>query len=215
MSKSWIKIGISVLVLALVGAACSSGDSSNSGTSSNSSKNGADGNDVLAVQRELTSLGCAPGPLDGTLGADTKAAIKNFQAANGLSADGIIGPNTRAALAFSAQTGSVRCPVTPTSSPPTTKGGGSSTTPPCTDAALRPAVIASLSSGEQLFKLNAFKCASNWAVTNPTVGIPSNEIDVTVLLRWNGSAWQAVDRGVYCNNGSVPASIYQDACTTN
>ena len=36
-----------------------------------------------------------------------------------------------------------------------------------------------------------------------------------VLLRWNGSAWQVVDRGVYCDNGEVPAAIYQKACESN
>ncbi len=149
MSNSWIKIGISVLVLALVGAACSSGDSSKSGTSSKTP--------TSSSNNEYKSQGSSPA----------------------------------------------------------TNGEGSSTTPPCTDAALRPAVIAALSSGEQLFQLNAFNCASNWAVTNPTVGIPSNELDITLLMRWDGSAWQSVDRGVYCDNGSVPASIYEDACNSN
>ncbi len=224
MKFGWARIGVVVFALAFVGAACSSGSNSSSGNdttttnAANASKGrsaGGDGNDVLAIQRELTSLGCAPGPLDGTLGPDTVAGIRRFQSASGLSADGIVGPNTRAALSFSAQTGTPRCPATPAPTTPTTTSA-SGGTPPCTDAALRPVVTASLSPGEQLYKLNAFNCAITWAVTTPTVGsTPQNAVEITVLLRWSGNAWQAVDRGVYCDSGRVPASIYQKACNSN
>jgi len=36
-----------------------------------------------------------------------------------------------------------------------------------------------------------------------------------VLLRWNGSVWQSVDRAVYCENGDVPPAIFQKACESN
>lgn len=50
------------------------------------------------IQRRLTELGYNPGPIDGIVGARTTAAVRAFQKANGLVADGIAGPITRAAL---------------------------------------------------------------------------------------------------------------------
>jgi peptidoglycan hydrolase-like protein with peptidoglycan-binding domain len=173
--------------------------------------------DILTLQRELASLGCNPGPLDGKLGPDTKAGIRHFQQTAGLTVDGVAGTQTRAALARAITAGAPRCPATP---PPTAPsgggGGGGGGTPPCTEAAIRPVVQASLSPGEQMFKLNEFNCAITWAVATPTVGsTQQNAVEITVLLRWNGSAWQAVDRGVYCGQGAVPPAIVQKACNSN
>lgn len=53
---------------------------------------------VLEVQKILASLGYQPGPLDGVWGRRTAAAVRAFQTAQGLTADGIVGPQTRAAL---------------------------------------------------------------------------------------------------------------------
>ncbi|MBR1709617.1 MAG: peptidoglycan-binding protein [Clostridia bacterium] len=57
------------------------------------------GDDVRALQEQLTSLGFACGPIDGIFGDKTKAAVKAFQAAAGVVVDGIVGPITRGALA--------------------------------------------------------------------------------------------------------------------
>ena len=54
---------------------------------------------VKAIQQKLTALGYNPGSADGIYGSATTAAVKQFQRAKGLSADGIAGPKTRAALA--------------------------------------------------------------------------------------------------------------------
>jgi hypothetical protein len=56
------------------------------------------GDDVLAVQTRLSALGYAPGPVDGAYGPTTAAAVKDFQASHDLAADGIVGPQTLAAL---------------------------------------------------------------------------------------------------------------------
>jgi hypothetical protein len=56
------------------------------------------GPDVLEVQRRLAELGYSPGPLDGIYGVATATAVRAFQAAEQLDADGIVGPATRAAL---------------------------------------------------------------------------------------------------------------------
>jgi len=53
---------------------------------------------LLSQQRILQRLGYAPGPIDGILGQRTISATKQFQRDNNLTVDGIIGPNTRAAL---------------------------------------------------------------------------------------------------------------------
>jgi Putative peptidoglycan binding domain len=217
-----------VLAFALVGAACGGGDddsvstggttTTNAQQASTGGSSGSDGNDVLDLQRELNTLGCEAGPLDGELGPDTLGAIRRFQSAAGLSVDGIVGPNTRTALSNAAATGTPRCPVgPPPPGPPTPTSTPGGSTPPCTEAAIRPVVTASLLAGETLVKLNEFNCAITWAVAQPTVtssAAPSGT-EVTVLMRWNGSAWQTVDQGVYCDNGSVPAAIFAKACQSH
>jgi peptidoglycan hydrolase-like protein with peptidoglycan-binding domain len=53
---------------------------------------------VEELQRALTTAGFDPGPADGTFGPRTEAAVTAFQQANGLSADGVVGPETASAL---------------------------------------------------------------------------------------------------------------------
>ncbi|HEY8218008.1 MAG TPA: peptidoglycan-binding domain-containing protein [Acidimicrobiia bacterium] len=210
MTRRSVLLGAAVLALALVAAACGGDDESRSVSAGGTTS---DGNDVLEIQRQLTSLGCDVGPLDGELGPDTEAGIRSFQGAASLVVDGIVGQSTRAALAAAAQSGTPRCPPTPpATAPPTAPSGESS----CKESAIRTAATAGLEPGEQLVELNAFRCAGNWAVTSPTVG-PNQQssYEITQLLRWNGTAWQVVDRGAYCDAGDVPQGIYQQACQTN
>ena len=56
---------------------------------------------VIELQRGLKALGYDPGPIDGRAGARTRAAVRQYQEASGLVADGIAGPMTREALAAS------------------------------------------------------------------------------------------------------------------
>ena len=49
---------------------------------------------VRTLQRVLRRLGWAPGPVDGLFGPRTEAALLRFQAATGLSTDGVAGPVT-------------------------------------------------------------------------------------------------------------------------
>lgn len=56
------------------------------------------GPDVLHAQRRLKDLGFFSGPVNGTFGPETDAAVRAFQSRNGLQVDGIIGPDTWSAL---------------------------------------------------------------------------------------------------------------------
>jgi peptidoglycan hydrolase-like protein with peptidoglycan-binding domain len=67
---------------------------STSGTGSTSTGNA----QMAALQQQLSSLGFNPGKVDGIYGPNTRAAIIAFQRASGLTPDGIVGPQTLAAL---------------------------------------------------------------------------------------------------------------------
>src|SRR5262249_33444280 len=54
---------------------------------------------VLGLQKALQKLGFYAGALDAVMGPPTQDAVKRFQTANGLPADGIVNPITQAALA--------------------------------------------------------------------------------------------------------------------
>ena len=62
-------------------------------------KFGSTGTDVVALQQRLTALGYNAGAANGNFGADTQTAVMNFQKAKNLTADGVVGPTTWAALA--------------------------------------------------------------------------------------------------------------------
>lgn len=53
---------------------------------------------VKAIQERLSALGYVVGKVDGVFGSRTRAAVLAFQAENGLSTDGTVGPETRQAL---------------------------------------------------------------------------------------------------------------------
>jgi len=55
--------------------------------------------DVRGIQQALKDQGFDPGGVDGVWGRNTVAAVKAFQQARGLKADGIVGPATANALA--------------------------------------------------------------------------------------------------------------------
>lgn len=68
---------------------------------------GAQGDDVVAVQQELAALGYYSGPVDGVFGSGTQQAVLQFQLANGLTADGVVGSETRAYLSRGGEPASV------------------------------------------------------------------------------------------------------------
>src|ERR1041385_3277887 len=61
-------------------------------------KRGSSGPDVLTLQSTLKQLGFDPNGVDGTFGPGTEAAVIAFQKSKGLTAGGMVGPNTMAAF---------------------------------------------------------------------------------------------------------------------
>lgn len=83
------------------------------------------GGPVLELQMALGALGFFPGQANGYFSEATEAAVKNFQTTYKLTVDGIVGPETRAALAAAGQpisdrdTSVTTAPIIPGSGPVT------------------------------------------------------------------------------------------------
>lgn len=108
---------------------------------------GSRGDDVRALHEKLAAVGFACA-VDGAFGPQT-AAVVTFQKAHGLTADGVVGPMTWAALDRTGGTTPKSEP--PTTEPPTTKPadkgaqpgiGGNDTPPPITSSGPRDAIVA-------------------------------------------------------------------------
>ena len=61
-------------------------------------KKGSKGDEVVTLQKKLKQWGYYSGAVDGVFGSGTEKAVKYFQQKNGLTADGIVGAKTAAAL---------------------------------------------------------------------------------------------------------------------
>lgn len=61
-------------------------------------RSGAQGETVWQLQERLQALGYLNGEVDGQFGPATKEAVQHFQRQHGLSADGIVGEETRKLL---------------------------------------------------------------------------------------------------------------------
>lgn len=73
---------------------------------------------VSRLQRDLSRLGYFDGPFTGVYGPLTTAAVRQFQAANGLAADGRWGPASQAALTRRLGAGATTLTAASTSSSP-------------------------------------------------------------------------------------------------
>lgn len=77
-------------------------------------RRGSSGPDVVECQQDLISLNydLSPYGADGKFGAKTETAVKAFQKASGLKADGIVGPATWSALDAAVEPGGAMYTVT-------------------------------------------------------------------------------------------------------
>ncbi|KMM36966.1 peptidoglycan-binding protein [Guptibacillus hwajinpoensis] len=89
-------------VSALTGSKSSSSKSSSYSSNSGTVRYGDRGQTVKNLQSQLKSKGYYSYSVDGVFGSITKQAVRNFQSANGLSVDGVAGPNTFGALSGAA-----------------------------------------------------------------------------------------------------------------
>jgi peptidoglycan hydrolase-like protein with peptidoglycan-binding domain len=80
-------------------------------------KRGDRGWDVAAMQYILARRGYPPGAIDAVFGPMTDTALRNFQRAYGLSADGLVGPQTIAALRHGRASRGIPGGTTPVSGP--------------------------------------------------------------------------------------------------
>jgi peptidoglycan hydrolase-like protein with peptidoglycan-binding domain len=181
------------------------------GTPANENRGTSDAAEVERMQRELNALGCNAGNIDGKVGPNTVNALKWFQTAAKLQPDGIVGPLTSAALTQAADTGSPNCRQTPKPGPVTPATTGVNGIP-CTSAVLQTAAQATLRPGERIVLTGPFQCAGPWAYNQPTVNSGGTDRPVKLLMRWNGTAWQVVDRNAYCEGGTVPSVVAKLAC---
>lgn len=174
--------------------------------------NTSDGAQVQLMQRQLNALGCGPVNVDGSFGPATVNAVKWFQTAAKLNPDGMVGPLTSAALTQAAIAGTPKCTSVPKPTAVTTTTAGKGV--PCTAAAIQTAAQASLSPGETITKSGPFQCAVPWAYNGPTIKSGGTETQIPLLMHWDGTAWQVVDRNAYCEAGGVPTSVANLACQT-
>ena len=70
------------------------------------SKRGSSGSEVRKIQEKLKRWGYYSGSIDGVYGSGTEAAVKKFQRANGLKADGIAGKATLNAMGINSSSSS-------------------------------------------------------------------------------------------------------------
>jgi peptidoglycan hydrolase-like protein with peptidoglycan-binding domain len=89
-------------------------------------RRGSRGSDVSELQRRLNELNFNAGAIDGSFGPKTLSAVKSFQKSRGLAVDGVVGPQTRAALYAGTSNPAPSNP--PTSSTPPTSSNSKVTT---------------------------------------------------------------------------------------
>lgn len=92
------KLIVALAVLFAVNIALITIFQSVTGADAASYKRGATGATVTKIQTRLSEWGYYNGAIDGVYGPKTEAAVRSFQKANGLTADGVAGPATLAAI---------------------------------------------------------------------------------------------------------------------
>lgn len=134
-------------------------------------RRGARGGEVVQLQNALAAVGFDPGGADGAFGGNTDAAVRAFQAAHGLTADGVVGSETWATL-LSTQAG----PLAPEPLP-----GGP----------LAPATSASTA------VVRAIAPPSRWPADYPTARPAPAGAGVLSLFRRPAINWSLIGVGIF------------------
>lgn len=204
-----IVAAVACLLVVGIAAGCSNSTTTAPTTTTTTTTTGASGsvNTVRTMQEALTRVGCYHGVVDGIIGPKTKQAIRDFQAATGLTVDGIYGPNTEGLLTAAAKSGARICTSTPPSTTTTTVAP--TTTAPTTTApaavsapCTAPAITAALKAGETLI---SYQCANGWAAGSWT----NSEYAAAFLLQSKNGVWVQPPTDA-CQNSTalgIPASV--------
>lgn len=120
MDRRLLRLLVALLALTLLAAACGDSDDGDAedaddgegaldGADEEQATPGLDPEFVELFQNQLAAVGCYDGPIDGIDGPATLAAIRRFQAAQGLAEDGVVGPATESALQQAVEAGVTGC----------------------------------------------------------------------------------------------------------
>jgi len=143
---------------------------------------------VQDVQARLNTVGCkgtngSALVVDGVIGTQSTAAIKNFQGVAGLTKDGLAGPQTLAALFGSPAPSCTGASVVtqPTPSPSPTPSG---TPPPPTNGGTTPVTGVTVTPGQPILVGNTLQLAATVApanATNPGVTWSTNSASIATV----------------------------------
>lgn len=107
------------------------------------------------------------------------------------------------------KTGATAASTSVPSAPTATKPGEAA----CTNAAvLGAAEQAAAAYGGTIAGLEDFHCFGDFAYADADEKQQGVVNSVTLLFKASGTRWVPVDRGTYCQKGSVPKAIYAGAC---
>ncbi len=95
---SLIVVGLVIVAVVLAVVLSDGSGSSNTSTSTNTNSTAVTDQAVVDLQKVMTRLGYYSGPVNGVYDAATTAAVTEMQKALGVTADGVYGPATDAAL---------------------------------------------------------------------------------------------------------------------
>jgi peptidoglycan hydrolase-like protein with peptidoglycan-binding domain len=214
-------VGALMCVLAACGGSSSSSTSTTKPATSTTTPGGYSPTAIKDVQKVLAALNCQPGPIDGELGPDTVGAIKRFQTAAGLTVDGVVGVETRAALGKASSSGSPECKAPS----PTTSTTAPLVTASCSSQGITPYLPASITAMDDQWL--GLVCATDTRIGGLWAAFPATTVaqnpqdptfDIVVLFHTtaDGKGWFQADRGTYCTvPGALPPTIFQAGCTTS
>ena len=156
------------------------------------------------IQQQLKDVGCYSGQVDGILGPETDAAVLAFQTAEGLDADGEVGPETESALDEAVSKGDTVCGTS--SSTTATTSTTTPATAPCTAAA----VGAALPSGTEI---GTYVCSEGYAGVS---GTASGGDAYHAVLEADGSSWKNLGEEP-CGSASAGISpqVLETGCSSS